>query len=801
MPINDCLGRMVQAGVIRSNQVARLQKEATYIKNKLEADPKFTGDAVEEASMRAVVDMRNRLAEQRRAVAIQAEIDAQLTDYISKAENPVVATRELLRNVDFDSKAIQGLLTNNLVDFVESARSKYPRAIDYFMKDNKMLMDDVIRALWGENSSAVAKAFAKEINASRQKGLDRLSRAGIKLNLMDGFDITHRWGATNFLALGRQQSVRFLKPLLNRDKMLNEQGLKMTDEELDTYLGKAYDDITRQEKSKFRAGGIGGTASKNLHRKLHFKSADDFLAAYKKLGSGDLFSTIMGEFQDMASDIAMVERFGPSPRSTYSKLSAINNAYKEQKSTIKTALNAAAMENFLVNNDNVFEVLMGSMYGNGSQSLANLSAASRSLQTAGSLGMAVISSIGDAASMKVMSEMWGMSFARTFGNVLRNIVDLKNSEKGRRLAGRLAQVMDWAYGPSQALSRHTDMVVTGAFSKFANDLGDFVVRSTGLAKIQRENEQQFALSLMGYLSDLSNNNWDQLNKKVQTQLLDGGIDAKTWDKIRVAKSNIDNIEWIDPSQMADTVATKYLSMVYKNVRQAIYAPNVETRAIMTGGAAQGTLERELRAFSTQFLGFPLSAAMTSLRVLLFNPGNNGILGKASFASRLTLYTMLTSSIAIDLKDIASGKNLQDHMSPDYWARAAYQGGVFGTGFAPQLNVQDFKNADYGQVAYGWLPPGIQPIADFTAVSKQSIAALIEGDTQKAIKKAGTFVNDARILDTFYTRLINQRLIKDQLQKMIDPEASSAFKRSQERLSERTGQDFWWKPGATSPFKE
>ncbi len=54
------------------------------------------------------------------------------------------------------------------------------------------------------------------------------------------------------------------------------------------------------------------------------------------------------------------------------------------------------------------------------------------------------------------------------------------------------------------------------------------------------------------------------------------------------------------------------------------------------------------------------------------------------------------------------------------------------------------------------------------------------------------------VDTPFTKLFLQRMFKDQLNQMVDPQANQKFRQAAKRLKERTGQEFYWKPGSTSP---
>ena len=57
---------------------------------------------------------------------------------------------------------------------------------------------------------------------------------------------------------------------------------------------------------------------------------------------------------------------------------------------------------------------------------------------------------------------------------------------------------------------------------------------------------------------------------------------------------------------------------------------------------------------------------------------------------------------------------------------------------------------------------------------------------------------AGLSGTFDTRLAWERILMDQLQFLVDPEADKAFKTRQRFFQKEFGQEFWWQPGRMAP---
>ena len=51
---------------------------------------------------------------------------------------------------------------------------------------------------------------------------------------------------------------------------------------------------------------------------------------------------------------------------------------------------------------------------------------------------------------------------------------------------------------------------------------------------------------------------------------------------------------------------------------------------------------------------------------------------------------------------------------------------------------------------------------------------------------------------FYARLVYERVLLDELQKAVDPEARKAFRRKASKLKTQFKTGYWWAPGETGP---
>jgi hypothetical protein len=59
-------------------------------------------------------------------------------------------------------------------------------------------------------------------------------------------------------------------------------------------------------------------------------------------------------------------------------------------------------------------------------------------------------------------------------------------------------------------------------------------------------------------------------------------------------------------------------------------------------------------------------------------------------------------------------------------------------------------------------------------------------------------NDTPVSSLWYTRLIWNRVLMDQLQYLMDPDAHAAFRRQMQSRQHDYRQDYFWRPGEQSP---
>jgi hypothetical protein len=787
MSINDCINKLKEAKIpVSDAQKQKLEAETKRLENIYRGQNKYPEAEIRaRAEQDALEGLITRSNETKAYNAAQAKAIVRLKEHVKGHKRGIknglrsvlVPTDTASEQLSVDSLAsgIYARATTNLGEFAETLRSKIPGGVDTYFRAHKTAVSDIVRALHGDtNVSDIAKNFAKEYDASRTLILSRLKRAGVAVNQLEDFGVSHRWDMVKLRRSSEDKWTETVLPRLDRSKMYDEAGNLLDDAQIEELVRKSYRDIIKNESSLGRTD-FNPTSS---HRKLHFKSGDAYLEAYEEFGAGDLYDGMMESLNDLSVDAALAEVFGPNPDLTFKELSK---------------LVPDADDNALLNNKMIYDYLRGKGAGLGNPKVASAFSTVRNIQTASKLGSAALAAIGDQAFIKATANLWGMSYTKVAG---RQIKDLFSTSKNPRLlATRLGQVLDWSHGISSAANRFSDINVAGKASSFAAHSADLTIRSSGLAKMTRSAKHAFGLELNSFLASNSNKAFKDLPEKVKAGLDVNGIRASDWDAIRASTIEIDGVKYIDPTKMSDDASVRFTSLIQNEARQAVPEPGAEVRALMTGGQAAGTASRELRSSFFQFGAFPATVMLNNWRRLLFHPANQGVMNKIKFSTNLAVYGTLAGAAALSLKDIKDGKELRDPTDANFWIESLTQAGTFGMGYLVPDDLETPPGGEVGQY-FNYAPPVVRSLFQAGAVLTDTPRRIKQD--KKPLKPIVDFATKHIPVDQWYTDLIKQRLFIDQLRKMSDPQSSRAFKRQETLLKKRTNQKYWWKPGKTRP---
>jgi len=158
---------------------------------------------------------------------------------------------------------------------------------------------------------------------------------------------------------------------------------------------------------------------------------------------------------------------------------------------------------------------------------------------------------------------------------------------------------------------------------------------------------------------------------------------------------------------------------------------------------------------------------------------------ARYAGGLIIGTTLMGGLAIQLKELKSGRDPRPMDTPEYWAASMAQGGGFGI-------FGDFLYSAESRTGHG-LPSALAgPIVS----DAQDLADIVNSnnrarDTLKLAKRQIPGNN------LWWAQTAFDRMMADQLQQAADPAYRDSWRRM-ERYAAEQGTQYWWGPGDMTP---
>ncbi|MCJ8159899.1 hypothetical protein, partial [Sphingomonas sp. LaA6.9] len=272
-----------------------------------------------------------------------------------------------------------------------------------------------------------------------------------------------------------------------------------------------------------------------------------------------------------------------------------------------------------------------------------------------------------------------------------------------------------------------------------------------------------------------------------------GLDAADWDKIRATPLEEDlGATWLKPRSIEDPVLQRrVMEMILAETDMAVPVPGIRQQALINSRAKRGTWLGELLRTGFQFKSFPVTVMFLQGQRIMGQQGWN----RAAYATGMIALTTAAGALAIDMKDVAKGRDPRPHADWEFWLEAAFQGGGAGI-------YGDFIRSSESRFGSGiddtLKGPAWQTAATIESLTLDPLWALKEGKDPKIGKKAVRALrSETPGGSLWYLRLGFERLLADQLQEWADPDYRQSWRRM-ERDADKRGQEFYWAPGETAP---
>lgn len=701
-------------------------------------------------------------------------------------------------NVEARRKLITGQAHGMLTDVL----ARYRRKVTGVLR-NKAEMDDFVRATFGEgtkniNVRELADAWGQASEYLRQ----RFNAAGGDIGKLEKWGLPQHHDSAAVRAVSYAEWGDFIKPLLDRSRMIDrETGLPFTDAALDAALQDVYRNIRSNGWASRNAGGGGGgrklANQRAESRFLIFDGANNWLAYHDRFGSGTPFDLMTGHVEGMSRDIAHMEILGPNPAATVKWLQdTVQKEANEGLSAGTGEINTARGGVWRIGK--MYEATSGALSTPVNEGVARTFGSVRSYLVAAQLGSAFLSGLTDVGWQAVTRAFNGMPIRGALTGYLKLFRPSFNGDQ--KLAVRMGLIAEEAARSMSAQSRYMNDVISG---EMARRWADGVLRISGLSPWTQAGRWAFGMEFMGHLADLAGKGFDDLGA-TGTAMRRYGFTAADWDKIRATVPyEHKGARFLRPDEVeGSALGERLMEMILTETDAAVPAVTPRARSWMSA-APPGTLLGEASRNVGLFKSFGVTMLLThGARAMAGTPYQ-----RVLYAGGAAITTTMLGAMVMGLRDVIKGQDPGSMQTPEFWTRAALQGGGFGVfgDFVGSAVLEQRANSLASALA-GPVEGVAEDAISFTAGNAWQAADWAwrggrkkNGDTETLLEKTDIGREATRLVKRYtpggslwYARLGYERIFVDQAQSWADPDYQRSWRTLEAKRS------YWWPHGSVAP---
>ena len=729
----------------------------------------------------AIDEILSDLSRQRREAAIQAVRIAEAWEKIQS--HPDGAYRGLMSlltkdptgkagyaNIEYLTKFYSGKYQSKLADMLSRFRT---RKIG-LSQDNEGLTK-LVRAIYGEDvGEADLSKFANDWSEVTEEIRKEFNAKGGSVSKNEKWLLPQNHDARAIKKVGLDAWKNKIKTMIDRENMLDDLGKPLSDSDFEESLDFVYETIVTGGLNKtkdFTVPRLGKKLSRkgSERRFLFFKDAESWLEYQKEFGKGDIFTTLTDHIESKASDIAVMEVFGTSPKSSFD---ALKNQIKKENDL------PPRKSRFL---EMVFDVSSGAVNQGELTTLADFMQTTRNVITASTLGKAFLSAFSDIGFSAITARYNNVPAFKVLSRQL-SLMNPKN-ESDRIAAVKIGLMADAWLGRATAANRYADVYGTGVSTKVAEG----VMRASLLAPWTDAGQKAFGMEFASMLADNFKTSFDDLDDNLKRAFSTYGINENDWNTFRKTKP-LDH-KGAKFADMTQEGGIKFHQMILSETDFAVPNPDSRVRAITTGGLGRGTVAGQGWRSAMMLKSFPITIATTHFYRAAFQATTGQ---KLAYIGTLAATTTILGGVALQAKDIAAGREPRE-VDGKFFAAAFNQGGGLGI-------FGDFVFSDVNRFGGGLTETLMGPTGELIDTSVRftlgNVREAVSGEETNVLGE-GVKILDRYTPDIWQTHLFKNALF-DQLELMANPKTQKRFNRMMKKRKQDFNQEYWWKPGEPLP---
>jgi hypothetical protein len=800
----DCLARGVDFGEIDRNRGIAAKKAFDQLFARYQ-----TIMPRGQAAALAAKDLKQATAQAKRSryhkVVNQLQAMRRIQNLVETSPDPALAIRNLMAYSEgsgFKGESVQSL-TEAYEASINAGLGQVLEQVGLNVTGssrNKALLRDLVRELHGEaTGSASAATLAKAVRAQQQRMRRTLNSLGADIGNLADYGVPHAHDAGQLRRAGFDAWAQAIETRLAWDRIPDlstgkpfsaAPGQVPPRSATQRFLKDVYDGIVSggwdDRDPSLSFGGKALYNQRGEHRVMHFKSGSDWLDYNAQFGTADPFSAMMNGLHGMARDAALMRVLGPNPRAGLTYAEQVGRkraaALSDPKLEARVNTQAAVAKAMLAHQD-------GTANRAERVAVARFFGGTRAVLTSIQLGSAVLSSVTDVATITMAAQTMGMSAS----NVLARSVKLTASHATRETAARMGYVAQTLADAGGGSARFFgQMFGTGIPERMAG----FTLRATGLSFITDMRKIAFQMEFAGFMADNAGRPFAQIDAPLRSLFQARGITAADWDLLRDPSTHfqapgganfISPFYWLETQRALPRVEAEGLAMRLQMAMQeqlefAVPTASLEGRALLQGTAPAGSFSGELLRSSTAYKSFTMSLMLGQYRRFMNLPTP---VAKAKYAAQMSAMLLVLGALAIQLKELAKGNDPRPMTDGKFWLAATFQGGglgIFGDFFQSETSRVGGGIGETlaGPVA-GAIGDVIGPVASNVTSAINGKPTAVGRDIANTVRQNTPFFSSAWPVRAAYSRLV-----ADELQAFLDPQAEAAMRRKLKQLERDYG---------------
>jgi hypothetical protein len=774
-----------------------------------------------EAAKAAMDDVNAVAARKKHGAALQIlateAADARVAK--QKSLSGLTESGAVVRDLEHAQQTVEAIRNESIAalgDMIDAAQSKdgvgfwRKMGMRIFDLDNPGMTRDVVREIFanadGHTGNKLAHAGAKAWLESIERMRVRFNAAGGHVGKLAYGYLGQAHDMVRVLSAGREAWARKVAQMLDRERYVREDGHLMSDSEVLDAMRGAWDTLSSGGDNKRPPGAFAGSGARanrgSDHRVIHFRDGDAWMAYMQEFGQGSLYDSMMGHVGGMARDIALVERYGPNPEAQFRRMVDI----AERADGVGSFANRTAG----VKPEGYWNIVSGKTGMPENRALSTVGQIVRNVQTAAKLGGAVITSLTDTATIAAALHFNKLPYFAMLAN-LRGQFD-KEMRDTLRSHGIIAESM------ASSLNRWTgDHMTHNLTGRVAGSVMKLSLMNAWTDTLRGA----FAQTMMGGLARMAKKGWQQLDEFDRYLLERKGITEADWAIVTKAEAtDIKGAAHLTPDSIratgldgADQVASKMLAYVVDEAQFAVTNPDLQTRAIVTGGGmSAGTVRGEAMRSFAQFKSFPIAMMTRHWRRMFETPqGLQGAptgygaktaagaaINRVAVFAGMNVTLMMLGGIVLQNKGLLRGQDPQDMTEAGFWLRALAQGG--GAGYLGDLLFKDpteNRPTTAEQVGGSVLGPAGGAVAGLAGdLVWRNVWEAAKGKDTHAAAEALRWINaQAPYASLWWLRGAWEHWALHNMQETVNP---GYLGRMQQRAQRDYGVGYWWTPGEAVP---